>query len=172
MVPPWLMTWRSCPGSWFRPSPSCASWSWTRPWIASWSWPAMASGMSCRRKGLGRGRGKWEDAKHGKICSQFIWIYDILWPVEGKGMNMMCFHAGIAMACDGLRFVHLSHCVIVTMHSATAHQLKWCRGSKHRKKKRKERKKERTKERKHERKKERRNNRRNHMSWNGMNVQN
>ena len=48
-------------------------------------------------EGLGRGRGKWEDAKHGEICSQFIWIYDILWPVEGKGMNMVCFHAGIAM---------------------------------------------------------------------------
>lgn len=96
-------------------------------------------------EGAGEGQGEWEDAKHGKICSQFIWIYDILWPVEGKGMNMMCFHAGIAMACDGLRFVHLSHCVIVTMHSATAHQLKWCRGSKHRKKKRKERKNERKK---------------------------
>jgi hypothetical protein len=69
-------------------------------------------------------------------------------------MNMMCFHAGIAMACDGLRFVHLSHCVIVTMHSATAHQLKWCRGSKHRKKKeKKERKKERKKENMKERKK-------------------
>ena len=148
---------RSCPGSWFRPSPSCGSWTWTRPWIASWSWPAMASGMSCRPwKGLGRGRGKWEDAKHGEICSQFIWIYDISiyfvasWGERNEHGVFSCWHCDglrwVAMGCDGLRWVAICsfeplrdcyHAQWLAQCDGAPAKLKWCRGSKHRKKERK-----------------------------------